>query len=163
MEKVYAKKRHVMRDNLKEDYREVQNTPMFVAGESNKTPAGLGERDDFAWAMAQELVEFFYDEGINAKSEGYYFKVAQSNLDKSIVRRMYKEDPNRFRDGDGNQVTLAAFGRSMVRFFKKNSAWGYCHSVEEVVSMFFDPVTLDSCAKGLWRVYRDRRKKRGIN
>lgn len=167
MEKVYTmrkpgNKKPTMRDNLAGDYRVVQNSPTFVA-RADKTPEGLGERDDFAWAIARELSAFFYDEGINAKGEGYYFRVAQSNLDKSSVRRKYKEDPKRFRDGNGKQLTLADFGRNMVRYFKKNAAWGYCHSVEEVVSTFFDPVTLDDCAKGLWRVYRTRRQMRGIN
>jgi hypothetical protein len=159
-EKTY-KKRHTMRDNLKEDYREVQTSPSWVAM-GNKTPDALGERDDFAWAIAEELTAFFYDQGMNGKQSGYYFRVGQSSLDKSMVRRKYKEDPARFRNGDGKQLTLAEFGRNMVRYFKKNSNWQYCNSVEEVVGMFYDPVTLDDCAKGLWRVYRDRRTRKGI-
>jgi hypothetical protein len=160
-EKVYGRKKPTMRDNLARDYREVQTTPGFVAG-SSKTPDGLGERDDFAWAIAQELTAFFYDEGINSKTDAYYFRVGQSALDKSRVRRMYKQDPDRFRNGDGKQLTLAEFGRNMVRYFKRNAAWFDCSSVEEVVGMFYDPVTLDDCAKGLWRVYRDRRTRKGI-
>lgn len=165
MEKIYTMQRNkkpTMRDNLSGNYREVQTSPGFVAGD-NKTPDALGERDDFAWAIAQELKVFFYDQGINAKGEGYYFRVGQESLDKSMVRRKYKEDPSRFRNGDGKQLTLADFGRNMVRYFRKNADWQYCNNVEEVVGMFYDPVTLDACAKGLWRVYRDRRMKKGIN
>lgn len=160
-EKVYGRKRATMRDNLAKDYREVQNTPGFVAGAS-KTPDALGDRDDFAWAIADELTAFFYDQGINAKSAAYYFRVGQQALDRSMVRRKYKEDPARYRNGDGKQLTLAEFGRNMVRYFRRNSSWQDCSSVEEVVGMFYDPVTLDDCAKGLWRVYRDRRTKKGI-
>jgi hypothetical protein len=163
-DKIYRrsdKKRTTMRDNLAQDYREVQTTPRFVAG-SSRTPDGLGERDDFAWAIAQGLTAFFYDEGINCKGPAYYFRVGQEALDKSMVRRKYKTDPSRFRNGDGKQLTLADFGRNMVRYFKRNSNWQYCTNVEEVVAMFYDPVTLDDCAKGLWRVYRDRRSRKGI-
>lgn len=167
MEKVYSMRQRpgrkpTMRDNLAGDYREVQTSPGFVAM-GDKTPDALGDRDDFAWAIAQAMVEFFYDEGINAKGDAYYFRVGQRALDRSMVRRKYKEDPKRFRNGDGRQLTLADFGRNMVRYFKKNAPWQYCNSVEEVVSMFYDPVTLDDCAKGLWRVYRDRRARKGIN
>lgn len=158
-ERVY-KKRHTMRDNVSAG-REEKPIPPYVAG-ADKTPDALGDRDDIAWAIAQELVAFFYNERINCKGEAYYFKVAQRALDKSCVRRKYKEDPSRFRNGEGRQLTLADFGRNMVRYFKKNSNWQYCASVEEVVGMFFDPVTLDNCARGLWRVYRDRRAQKGI-
>jgi hypothetical protein len=166
-EKVYTmrpqkKTRHTMRDNLSGDYREVQTSPGFVAG-NNKTPDALGDRDDFAWAVAQALTAFFYDEGVNCKGPAYYFRVGQDALDKSMVRRKYREDPARFRNGDGKQLTLADFGRAMVLYFKKNSNWQFCSNVEEVVSMFYDPVTLDDCAKGLWRVYRDRRSRKGTN
>lgn len=165
MDKVYERRRPgpkpgSMRANVAAG-REVQSSPGFVA-DSDKTPDHMGDRDDFAWAIAQELVAFFYDEGINAKGEVYYFRAAQRALDKSKVRRLYKEDPDRYRDGDGRQLTLAQFGRNMVRYFKRNAGWQYCGSVEEVVSMFFDPVTLDDCARGLWRVYRDRRDRKGI-
>lgn len=166
MERVYTMKKPgkkpTMRENLGQDYRERQNSPGFVAGD-NKTPDALGDRDDFAWAIAQELVAFFYDEGINAKGDAYYFRVGQRSLDRSMVRRAYKEHPERFRNGDGRQLTLADFGRNMVRYFKKNAAWQFCNTTEDVVSMFYDPVTLDNCAKGLWRVYRDRRLRKGIN
>lgn len=155
-------KRPTMRDNLAGNHREVQTSPGFVAGE-DRTPAALGERDDFAWAIADELTKFLYDEGINSKGAAYYFKVGQDALDRSKVRRMYKEDPARFRNGDGKQLTLGEFGRSMVRYFRKNADWQFCNSVEEVVHMFYDPVTLDVCAKGLWRVYRDRRIRKGIS
>lgn len=168
MEKIYKRTTTTprpgsLRANQERAEREEKHSPPFVAG-SNTTPAALGERDDVCWAIAQELEEFFYNEGINSgKNAAWYFRRAQDAMDKCILRGAYKKHPERFRNGDGKQLTLADFGRNMVRYFRKNAPWGYCSNVEDVVSMFFDPVTLDDCIKGLWRVYKTRRMRKGIS
>lgn len=152
-----TQKRVTMRDRASDE-----ELPRFVRG-NNATPDRLGTPDDIAWAIAEEVERFFYNEGINTgKNAAWFFRRGQSALDRSMVRQAYKDHPDRFRDGNGKQLTLAEFGRNMVRYFRKNSDWSMCSSVEDVIGMFYDPVTLDSCAKGLWRVYRDRRTKRGI-
>lgn len=149
-------KRVIMRDRVSDE-----ELPRFVRG-NNATPDMLPQ-DDVAWAIAEELEKFFYGEGITTgKNAAWFHKRGGAALDKSMIRKAYSEHPERFRDGDGRQLTLAQFGRNMVKYFRKNASWQY-GSVEDVIGMFYDPVTLDDCAKALWRVYRDRRKKRGIN
>lgn len=151
-------KRVTMRDRASDE-----ELPRFVRG-NNATPDRLGNPDDVAWAIAEELEKFFYEEGIiTGKNAAWLFKRGQSALDKSKIREAYSAHPERFRDGNGKRLTLAEFGRNMVKYFRRNSGWAYCSNVEDVIGMFYDPVTLDDCAKGLWRVYRDRRKKRGIS
>jgi len=152
-------KRVTMRDREKTD----EDLPKFVRG-NNATPDRLGNPDDVAWAIAEELEKFFYKEGISTgKNAAWLFKRGQSALDKSTIRQSYKTHPDRFRDGDGRQLTLAEFGRNMVRYYRKNGAWGYSGSVEDVIGNFYDPVNLDNCARALWRVYKDRRMMRGIS
>lgn len=146
-----------MRDRASDEDR-----PRFVRG-NNATPDQVGTPDDAAWAIAEELEKFFYEEGIvTGKNAAWFFKRGGYALDKSMIRQAYADHPERFRNGDGKQLTLADFGRKMVRYFRKNSAWAYCSNVEDVIGMFYDPVVLDDCAKGLWRVYRDRRNRKGI-
>jgi hypothetical protein len=164
MEKVYNKNKPAPRPGSLRDRerRADEDRPRFVRGE-NATPERLGNPDDVAWAIAQEMEKFFYDEGIiTGKNAAWLFKRGQDALDRSAIRINYAAYPERFRDGDGKQLSLADFGRNVVRYFKKNAPWGYCNNVEDVLGMFYDPVTLDDCAKGLWRVYRDRRKRKGI-
>lgn len=150
-------KRVTMRDRERDEDR-----PRFVRG-NDATPEPLGS-DDVAWAIAEELEKFFYSEGISTgKNAAWFFKRGQYALDKSMIRRVYAYHPERFRDGDARQLTLAQFGRNMVRYFKKNAAWQYASSVEDVIGMFYDPVNLDNCARGLWRVYKDRRIRKGLS
>lgn len=150
-------KRVTMRDRTKDEDR-----PRFVRG-NDATPEPLGA-DDVSWAIAEELERFFYEEGISTgKNAAWLFKRGGYALDKSMIRDSYKSHPDRFRDGDGKELTLAQFGRSMVRYFRKNAAWAYCSNADDVIGMFYDPVTLDNCAKGLWRVYKDRRIRKGIS
>lgn len=155
---MYTKpKRVTMRDRASDE-----DLPRFVRG-NNATPDRLGNADDVAWSIAEELERFFYEEGIvTGKNSAWFFKRGQAALDKSKLRVSYSEHPERFRDGNGRALMLAEFGRNMVRYFRKNAAWAYCSNADDVIGMFYDPVTLDNCAKGLWRAYRDRRKKRGI-
>lgn len=153
-----APKRVTMRDRASDE-----ELPRFVRG-NNATPDKLGNPDDVAWAIAEELEKFFYKEGISTgKNAAWFFKRGQYALDKSKIRQDYKDHPERFRNGDGKQLTLAEFGRNMVRYFRKNGSWGYSGSVEDVIGMFYDPVTLDNTARALRRVYRDRRMMRGID
>jgi hypothetical protein len=155
------KKKTTMRDRAADE----ESRPTFVRG-NNATPVQVGAADDIAWAMAEEIEKFFYKEGINTgRNTVWYFKAVQASLDKSMIRKAYS-DPNkhgRFRDGDGRQLTLADFGRNIVRYFRRNASWQYCSNAQDVIGMLLDPVTLDDCTKGLWRVYRDRRTKRGID
>lgn len=138
-----------------------EEKPGFVRGR-DATPREVGQADDVAWAIAEELEKFFYDEGITTgKNAAWFFKRGGYALDRSMIRKAYKDHPDRFRNGDGKQLTLAQFGRNMVKYFRKNASWQY-GTVEDVIGMFYDPVTLDDCAKGLWRVYRDRRSRKGI-
>jgi hypothetical protein len=152
------KKKLTMRDRATTD----EQLPRFVRGQ-DATPDRLGNADDVAWAIAEELEKFFYNEGITTgKNAAWFFHRGRSALDKSMVRKSYSAHPERFRDGDGRQLTLAQFGRNMVRYFRRNASWQY-GTVEDVIGMFYDPKTLDDCAKALWRVYKDRRIKKGIN
>lgn len=151
-------KRTTMRDRERSD----EDRPRWVRGK-DATPKEIGQADDIAWAIAEELEQFFYDQGINAKPAAWLFKRGAAALDKSKVRQAYSDHPERFRDGDGRQLTLAQFGRNMVKYFRRKSDWQFCSNVDEVIGMFYDPVTLDDCARSLWRVYRDRRTKRGID
>ena len=149
-------KKATMRDRARDE-----DMPRFVRG-NDVAPDALGQ-DDVAWAIAEELESFFYAEGINTgKNAAWLFRRGQSALDKSCIRRAYSAHPERFRNGDGRQMTLAQFGRCMVRYFRAHAPWGYCQNADDVMGMFYDPVTLDDCARALWRVYSDRRAKKGI-
>lgn len=151
-----APKRVTMRDRADEQM------PRFVRGQ-DATPDRVGNPDDIAWAIAEELERFFYEQKIaTGKSAAWLFKRGGYALDKSALRISYAAHPERFRDGDGKPMTLAQFGRNMVRYFKKNYAWQYCANADDVIGMFYDAVTLDACASGLWRVYKDRRIRKGI-
>jgi hypothetical protein len=150
-------KRQTMRER-EQDAR----VPFWVAGE-DATPSSLGERDDVAWAIARRFETFLYDQGIpSGKNAAWLFKRGQDALDKSCVRKAYSEHRERFRNGDGKTMTLAEFGAKMVRYFEDHASWYECSNADDVIGMFYDPVVLDDCAKGLWRVYRDRRARRGI-
>lgn len=150
-------KRVTMRDRASDEDR-----PRFVRG-NDATPERLGEADDIAWAIAQELEEFFYKHKITTgKNAAWLFKRGGYALDKSAIRISYAAHRDRFRDGDGRQMTLAEFGRMIVRYFAKNYDWAFCANADDVIGMFYDPVTLDDCMKGLWRTYRDRRNRKGI-
>lgn len=154
--------RKTPRKQTMRDRAEERAVPAWVAGE-DATPRSLGDRDDVAWAIAQELEQFLYEQAIpSGKNAAWLFKRGAAALDRSMVRRAYSDHRDRFRDGQGKQLTLAEFGRRMVRYFERHSAWGYCSNADDVIGMFYDPVTLDDCAKALWRVYRDRRAQRGI-
>lgn len=164
MEKVYNRSKPAPRPGSLRDreHRADESRPRFVRGD-NATPDRLGDPDDVAWAIAQELEKFFYEEGIvTGKNAAWLFKRGQDALDRSALRINYAAHPDRFRDGDGRKLTLADFGRNMVRYFRKNAGWAYCSNVEDVIGMFYDPVVLDNCTKSLWKVYRGRRQQRGI-
>lgn len=149
-------KKQTMRERMADE-----DKPRFVRGR-DATP-DLLPQDDVAWAIAEELEQFFYKEGIaTGKNAAWFHARGRYAIDKSALRTSYREHPERFRDGDGRQLTLAQFGRNMVRYYRKNASWQY-GSVEDLIGSFYDPVTLDECAKGLWRVYRDRRKRKGIS
>lgn len=151
-------KKTTFRDRQEAD----ESLPPFVRG-YNATPKALGNDDDVSWAIAQELERFFYEEGIiTGKNAAWLFKAGQFALDKSRVRKEYSRHPKRFRDGDGKQMTLAEFGRKIVLYFRRNASWQYASGPEDLIGMFYDPVMLDSCARGLWRVYSDRRIQRGV-
>lgn len=153
-----APKRATMRSRAVDE-----ELPRFVRG-NNATPTPLGDPDDVAWAIAEELEKFFYSQRISTgKNAAWFFKRGGYALDRSMIRQAYKDHPERFRDGDGRQLTLAEFGRNIVRYFKKHAAWGYSGNVEDIIGMFYDPVNLDNCTRGLWRVYRERRLVRGIS
>lgn len=155
-----VQKKPTMRSRLTE--MEQNEAPRFVRG-NNATPTGVGNADDVAWAIAQEFEKFMYDEGIpSGKNSAWLFKRGQYAVDKSRLRRAYSAHPDKFRDGTGKQLTLADFGRRMVRYFKRNAGWGYCSGGDDVIGMFYDPVVLDDIMKALWRVYEDRRVKRGL-
>lgn len=155
----YKKKSSSMFSEDKDDSR---GMPRVFAG-GNATPEGLGGRDDFAWAIASELEQYFIDQRVHTgKNAAWLFKRGSSALDRTMIRAAYSKNPERFRDGTGKQLTLAEFGRRMVRYFGKHSSWQYASSTEDVIGMFYDPVMLDECAKGLWRVYRERRARQGV-
>src|ERR1700693_4427303 len=100
-------KRVTYRDRERSD----EDRPRWVRGR-DATPQEIGQADDIAWAIAEELEQFFYDQGINAKPAAWLFKRGGAALDKSKVRQAYSDHPDRFRDGDGRQLTLAQFGRN---------------------------------------------------
>src|SRR5579864_686545 len=101
-------KRVTMRDRMRDEDR-----PRFVRG-NNATPDQIGTPDDVAWAIAEELEQFFYRERINTgKGAAWFFKRGQAALDKSMIRDAYVAHPERFRDASGRQLTLAEFGRKM--------------------------------------------------
>lgn len=137
-----------------------ESRPMFVRGH-NATPKALGN-DDVSWAIAEELEAMLIREGVpNAKNAAWLFKRGADSLDRSILRKAYSKHPERFRDGTGRQLSLAEFGRNMVRYFKRHSDWQYANGADDVIGMFYDPVMINACARGLWRVYSDRRTQRG--
>ena len=150
-------KRVTMRERADED------APRWVRGK-DATPDRLGNPDDVAWAIAQELEAFFYSQKIQTgKKAAWLFKRGQYALDKSMLRAAYREHPERFRDANGKPMTLAEFGRKIVKYFKRNMDWGYAANADDVMGMFYDPVNIDECTKGLWRFYSNSRAKRGVS
>jgi hypothetical protein len=161
MEKIYSQRRPLPNNNKKITMN--QRASGEVDRPRSKSVFVSGTDDDLAMTIAIELEQFFYTQGINTgKNATWLSKAGHAAVDRSMVRRAYSQHPDRFRDGEGRQLTLAEFGRNMVKYFRRNASWQYCSNADEVISLFYDPVTLDDCAKGLWRVYKDRRTKRGI-
>ena len=141
-----------------------EDKPGFVRGR-NATPQAVGRdrADDVAWSIAEELESFLYKERIpSSKNAAWFFKAGQAALDRSDIRNMYREHHDRFRNGDGKQLTLAEFGRMMVRYFRANYGWAYCNTTEDIIGMFYNAVVLEEITRCLWRVYADRRAKKGI-
>jgi hypothetical protein len=125
----------------------------------NKAPDALGG-DDLAWAMANQMAKKFTEHGIaTGKSDAWFYYRVRAGLDRTEIRKAYSVNPRSFRDGNDNQIALPEFGRNMVNYFFRNSAWQFESNAEAVTGMMCDPVTLEEVYKRLKGVYANRRAK----